>query len=502
MASLEDNKACSSFYNLNSVVAPPCILFVCITIIIVFSTAKHFTYPNVIPLITFMTLLSTIVTFVIWFLVNRNKRKYLFTKQRKDVTLNVLWAFGLANIFSEALFMGSAIDRLLYDVRQPFSCGHYWKLINSLTKLFFYVGQLGFLSLYGNFRFKPSPWINYGVSLMIIINLIVWFEWLFYDIYFMNVDWRKVFNETIRYHRNGCYYVSSIDLIYLNVSPYIDPMSTEYSLLSIIIVVKMFVSISRYDSNSLSLDYDHQTTSDETTAANIEFVSSKILTRCISTIAVITCGIVFSLPFMTAFTSTFLRTVSSAEVFLIISTMFEIEVLALLYFGKWKLKSQFHECFRKEIPTSGYQTALKCTSSGAVAFETFDGIAGLMRAKEFFCFLLFSNKILQTVVIITLTELIIHTKNVSFRMRHVQDNNFRANCIFLCIFVINVIRWLVESIEMGRIDDRDASFIQKQFYGDTYWKIIKSTIFRFYVFYRFLTTIEMYEIYQNLSINS
>lgn len=54
MASLEDNKACSSFYNLNSVVAPPCILFVCITIIIVFSTAKHFTNPNVIPLITFI----------------------------------------------------------------------------------------------------------------------------------------------------------------------------------------------------------------------------------------------------------------------------------------------------------------------------------------------------------------------------------------------------------------------------------------------------------------
>lgn len=47
---------------------------------------------------------------------------------------------------------------------------------------------------------------------------------------------------------------------------------------------------------------------------------------------------------------------------------------------------------------------------------------------------------------------------------------------------MNVIRWLVESIEMGRIDDRDASFIQKQFYGHTYWKIIKSTIFRFYVF--------------------
>lgn len=48
---------------------------------------------------------------------------------------------------------------------------------------------------------------------------------------------------------------------------------------------------------------------------------------------------------------------------------------------------------------------------------------------------------------------------------------------------MNVIRWLVESIEMGRIDDRDASFIQKQFYGDTYWKIIKSTIFRFYGFF-------------------
>lgn len=92
---------------------------------------------------------------------------------------------------------------------------------------------------------------------MIIINFNVWFEWFFYDIYFMNVDWRKVFNEIIWYYWNGCYYLLSIDLIYLDVFFYIDLMFIEYSLFFIIIVVKMFVSIFCYDLNLFFLDDDY-----------------------------------------------------------------------------------------------------------------------------------------------------------------------------------------------------------------------------------------------------
>lgn len=134
-------------------------------------------------------------------------------------------------------------------------------------------------------------------------------------------------------------------------------------------------------------------------------------------------------------------------------------------------------------------------TSGAVAYETFGAIAGLMKAENIFCFLLLFNKILQTSVIIIQTEFILHMKNISFRPKRVQSKYFRANRIFLCIFVINIIRWLVDSIVMGH--ETDASAIQREFYGNVYWDTIEHTIFPVNVFYRFLTAMEMYELYRN-----
>lgn len=102
--------------------------------------------------------------------------------------------------------------------------------------------------------------------------------------------------------------------------------------------------------------------------------------------------IVFLLPILMAITYilAFFRasTVNSTKVYLIISTIYETTVLALMLFGKWKIKSQFHESFIKDllVPSSGYQTTLLCFTSGAVAFQTFGEIAGLKKANNFFCF--------------------------------------------------------------------------------------------------------------------
>lgn len=42
---------------------------------------------------------------------------------------------------------------------------------------------------------------------------------------------------------------------------------------------------------------------------------------------------------------------------------------------------------------SGYKKVLLCIIFGVVVFEIFGGIDGLMKVKEFFCYLLFINKI-------------------------------------------------------------------------------------------------------------
>lgn len=94
-----------------------------------------------------------------------------------------------------------------------------------------------------------------------------------------------------------------------------------------------------------------------------------------------------------------------------------------------------------------------------------------MKAREFFWLLLFINKILQISVIITQSEFILHTMNTSFQTRVIQEKHFKVNRIFQCIFVMNISKWIVNTIIMGQ--KPDSSFSQRQFYGKKYWDIIK-----------------------------
>lgn len=134
-----------------------------------------------------------------------------------------------------------------------------------------------------------------------------------------------------------------------------------------------------------------------------------------------------------------------------------------------------------------------------MSYETFGAIAGLMKAGSVLRFLLFFNKILQIAAIIIQTEVILHMKNITFRQRHVHVKYFRANRIFLCIFVMNILRWLVDSTVMKHTTN--TSFTQKQFYGEFYWDTIGYTLFPVNVFYRFLAAMEMYELYQTTNQN-
>lgn len=170
MASVEENGNLSHFYFLNSTVGPTFISFICITIMIVFSTTKPTAKPRLVVWGTeaTMTLLCMIVTFVIWLLVKRNTHKFLFDIQRRKVTFNLklvfFWAFGLANIFNSALNIGSNIDCFLNGGRHPFLSVQNLSILTHLTEILFCVGQLGFLSVYGKLSFRPSLLINYGIS--------------------------------------------------------------------------------------------------------------------------------------------------------------------------------------------------------------------------------------------------------------------------------------------------------------------------------------------------
>lgn len=160
MASVEENGNLSRFFLINSTVGPTCISLICITIMIVFSTTKPTAKPKLVVWGTeaTMTLLCMLVTFLIWFLVKRNTRKFLIDKQRRNVTFNLklvfFWTFGLANIFNSALNMGSNIDCLLNGGRQPFLSVENLSIVKHLTEIFFLCWTIRFFKCVWKIKFQ------------------------------------------------------------------------------------------------------------------------------------------------------------------------------------------------------------------------------------------------------------------------------------------------------------------------------------------------------------
>lgn len=252
-------------------------------------------------------------------------------------------------------------------------------------------------------------------------------------------------------------------------------MVIEFSLLSVVLVIGMCVNTFKCESIPRHFAENIQGMSDATSTSNEELDSSEMLTRRTSANAAITCGVILSLPFFISFLITYFKTDNSVDLFRVISTIYEVEVLALLLFGKWKFKSQFDETLIETTKSSTYRVLLVCITSGAVSYKTFGAIAGLMKAGSVLRFLLFFNKILQIAAIIIQTEVILHMKNITFRQRHVHVKYFRANRIFLCIFVMNILRWLVDSTVVKHTTN--TSFTQRQFYGDFYWILLDTPYF-------------------------
>lgn len=196
----------------------------------------------------------------------------------------------------------------------------------SLVEICFCAGQLGFLSLYGKFSFRPSHLINFGASLMIVTHLLRWFQipfskvfWRTFDFHF-HFDWNATSNTTVQ---NDCRQISSIEFLILDVFEYIDSLCIKYHLLSVVIIVQMFANVFNYDLITKTSEWDFQETFNNTKATNEEIDSSFMLTRL--TFACLRIGIAYSLPMSIVITYilAFFRTptVNSANVFLMISTI-------------------------------------------------------------------------------------------------------------------------------------------------------------------------------------
>lgn len=92
--------------------------------------------------------------------------------------------------------MGMSIDSLFLNFGCQLFRAELYKIIIAiyLVEICFCAGQLGFLSLYGTFQFGPSHLINFGASLMIVTDLLRWFQIPFSEVFWKTFDFHFHFD--------------------------------------------------------------------------------------------------------------------------------------------------------------------------------------------------------------------------------------------------------------------------------------------------------------------
>ncbi|XP_048746279.1 uncharacterized protein LOC125658886 [Ostrea edulis] len=490
-------KPFTRFFYINSTLAPTCILFVCIVILIIFSTSKAIPSPR--PVVwgteAAITFISMIFTFVIWFLVNRNKHRFLVLKHRDNLSLNVmlvfLWIFGLANILNSGINMAINIDCLLTGGPQPFPFEQIISIICHTAEILFCIGQLGFLSIYGKYRFKLSSLINLGTSFMVIAHTIRWCRSFCYSI-FMEHKLPSL-NTT-----DDCFDNSSLNDIQGAIYKYAGPIKTEFSLLSVVVVVRMFAIFDKDSCNETEASSTRQTSSCH--SAEHEYSSSTSWKKCdmerrpISFSLSIVIGIILSLPYTIANVLPSLDT----STYRVISLTYNSEMLLLLCIAYRQFKVQFQDNCNRQTETITYHPVLIFVTAGAITYTTFGCIAGIMLSSQPIGRTLLVDKIIESIVILFQTILILHVQTFCLKKAYVRMTSSKVHHTFLCIFVMNTIHWTLSTFAFGQLSD--ARTIQKEFYGENYWRVIVNMMFPIMMFYRLITAIEMYELYKKTSI--
>lgn len=158
-------------------------------------------------------------------------------------------------------------------------------------KILYCVGQLGFLSLCRKYRFRPSRLINYVANLMILPHICCLFYETFTNIHLrtfvFNFHWNVLHLSKITWNTHTskrtlhtvCYFLSSIGCLNLHLSTYMNLLCIKYKQCSVVIAVKLFANVLRYNPVSISRGEDLPETSSDTATTIEEFDSSVMLSR-------------------------------------------------------------------------------------------------------------------------------------------------------------------------------------------------------------------------------
>ena len=471
----------------------------------------------------------------------RRRAQYMFGLRAPELSQNpkllFLWIFGFGVIVHSGLNMSINIDCIIKGGREPFPGEQLLSVFSHFGEIAFHVAQLGFISYFVNYRFISSVLLSYSMSVMLITHLVVWFYSIISSLRrsdILHPQNISLLNQT------NCFWGSDINALRSKLAPYLSPVQLEYSLLSAAFLLKIWSVVDKEEDTTSYREPEYHTSqpetdeetplmlahhslpanfrsggnslSDQITAKNIQSNHSVVFGiqqavrrfREIQPVSfymivlfsfLVITPVVVALMILISVRKTNLRMHFIWE---IIRTIFTCIHLAFLVLAFRCLKKR---CFLPQNPSRmekrGIQYILLMSSAGAVAYSTFSIVSGMMckcdkNITHPLAIVITIEYIVNIVAIYLQTVLIMYGSTFKGITR-TQRTSSGDGSVFVFLMVTNFVSWFNNSFISNHLE---KGSIQHEFYSGVYWKIINETIFPFVIFYRFHSSMDMYELFR------
>lgn len=376
-----------------------------------------------------------------------------------------------------------------------------------IFEIIFNTGQLGFISSYSAYRLKSSTLINYGISTIILTHVLRWFRTLFTSLLSNHLINDSNYSTSFL---NNCYWNTDLTHFRTSIEPYVEPTLTEYSLLAVSLMLRMWIS---FEKEGRPAFFVSSVTTEQTpllgsgsrqvsSSGNIQigFDHSLSLRSAVRSSSVYVCvlvAIVLCLPILTT-----VIMASAVENYSyhyqlssgIVQCVFKLQLFIVILLALFLCSKQYKEEYSADKMNSSRYILILCTA-GAVAYSTFGLIAGLMHmAFETLSVALVIQKFFEIACIYLQTILILQSSSYNTARNRNGSRYLPVYKVHCVLFTINIVMWLVNSY-MGKVVG-SVMHIEASFYGEKYWKAVNDVVYPITIFYRFHTAMDIYQLYK------
>lgn len=505
-----------------------CGVTLCVIIMVIaMATSNPDHHPAVLNVVAITCIVSTIVTIVIW---NRLRMRgitaisYIVSDVATKPKILFLWMFGFARILSSALQLATGFHCIQQSANQLFPGEFALSIVTSFSDMAFVISQLGFLSSYSTCKLKKDAIVNFGLSTIILTHIVQWFRTLFSTLSKNDLINNSPGNDT---YNTSCLNGNDFKSLMENISPYTEPMTTEYSLLAVGIILRLLPSSddghitptspdkhtghhwSRFqldqEENAPLIPVQGSLNSRAVNRYSSCFESSlkerMVLSDQLQVPSFYRCLLVAFITCLPILIAVILNASCDSDIYIqfsvgVIQFFFKAELAVLVTLNFYLWYTQFK---RQNVYSDKYdgKIILLLSTTGTLLYMTFGLLAGSVvdgRELSYIATFLILQKLLEMFVIVCQTSLIIKAQSLHVLYLKPEPKYISADKMFYMFFLIRVIMWVADSY-IGK-NTRKIMPIETEVYGDKYWKTINDMLYPVTMFYLFHTSIDFYQLYK------